>query len=41
VEVGQQGRVEAELRRGLEEGDVVIVHPSDRLDDGVRVRARE
>jgi HlyD family secretion protein len=39
VEVGARGPFEAELRGGLEEGESVVLHPSDRLGDGVRVRA--
>jgi HlyD family secretion protein len=39
VEVGQRGSFEAELRGGLEPGERVVLHPSDRLADGVRVQA--
>ena len=37
VEVGQMGGFDAEIRAGLEAGDTVILHPSDRVEDGVRV----
>ena len=40
VEVGAQATFEVEVREGLSEGDVVILHPSDRLDDGTRVTPR-
>ena len=40
VEVGQRGRLEAEVLKGLSENDRVIVYPSDKVHDGVRVRAR-
>jgi HlyD family secretion protein len=39
VSIGQRGATEAEVLSGLTPGDVVILHPSDRVDDGVRVRA--
>jgi HlyD family secretion protein len=39
VEVGARSPFEAEVRAGLAPGDRVVVHPSDRLADGVRVRA--
>jgi len=38
IELGQRGSFEAELRSGLEPGERVVLHPSDRLADGVRVR---
>ena len=37
VEVGQRSALEAQVLGGLNEGDVVIVHPSDQVDEGVRV----
>jgi HlyD family secretion protein len=40
VEPGAEGGREVEVRSGLAEGDVVIVHPSDRVREGVRVRER-
>jgi HlyD family secretion protein len=39
VSIGQRGATEAEVLSGLTPGDVVILHPSDRVDDGVRVHA--
>lgn len=38
VDVGERGSGLAEIRTGLESGERVIVHPSDRIEDGVRVR---
>jgi len=38
VEVGHRGGFEAELLGGLEPGERVVLHPSDRVQDGVRVR---
>lgn len=39
--IGHMNAEEAEALSGLEAGDRVIVHPSDRIGDGVRVEARE
>jgi len=39
VELGARGPFEAELQGGLEPGERVVLHPSDRLADGVRIRA--
>jgi HlyD family secretion protein len=38
LEVGARGPFEAELLGGLESGERVVLHPSDRLADGVRIR---
>lgn len=38
VEVGQSNGVLTEVRRGLVEGDEVVVYPGDQLVDGARVR---
>jgi HlyD family secretion protein len=38
LEVGARGPFEAEVKGGLAEGERVVLHPSDRLADGVRVR---
>lgn len=40
IEIGERNADWAELRGGLEEGDVVILHPSDLVTDGVAARAR-
>jgi HlyD family secretion protein len=40
VQVGHQNGQQAEILRGLSIGERVIVHPSDQVRDGVRVRAR-
>jgi HlyD family secretion protein len=37
VELGQRGRRAAEVRSGLVAGEVVVLYPSDEIDDGVRV----
>ena len=37
VQVGHQAAFDAEVERGLEVGDTVILHPSDRVHDGARV----
>lgn len=37
VEVGRRSGTEAQILRGLQEGDQVIVYPSDRVRGGVRV----
>jgi HlyD family secretion protein len=41
VELGQRGARRAEVVRGLAAGDRVILHPSDRVAEGVRVVAIE
>jgi HlyD family secretion protein len=38
VDVGGRGSGYAEIRSGLTPGQRVILHPSDRVEDGVRVR---
>jgi HlyD family secretion protein len=40
VETGLANRTHVEIRRGLTEGEAVVLHPGDRVADGVRVRAR-
>lgn len=40
VDVGRQTGLSAEIVSGLEEGDVVIVHPPNDLTDGARVQPR-
>jgi HlyD family secretion protein len=41
VQVGERGAGEAEVRAGLAAGEAVILFPTDRVADGVRVRVRE
>ncbi|HKB71430.1 MAG TPA: HlyD family efflux transporter periplasmic adaptor subunit [Thermoanaerobaculia bacterium] len=38
VEVGHRGADDAEIVRGLAEGETVILHPTDTIRDGTRVR---
>jgi HlyD family secretion protein len=40
VDLGQTNGLTAEIRSGIEPGESVVVHPSDRVRDGVRVAAR-
>lgn len=40
VAIGQRNEKSAEVVSGLAEGDQVIVHPSDRVSDGVAVSQR-
>jgi len=40
VQAGWNNGVEAEVRGGLREGDLVIVHPGDRVTDGGRIAPR-
>lgn len=40
VEVGHRNGLEAEVLSGLEEGDTVVVHPGDTVQDGARVAPR-
>jgi HlyD family secretion protein len=40
VQVGKRNGLSAEVLSGLSEGDSVIVHPSEQIRDGTRVRAR-
>jgi HlyD family secretion protein len=41
VKIGERNLAHAELKEGLKEGDQVILHPSDRVTDGVRVAVEE
>jgi HlyD family secretion protein len=41
VTVGRTNGLETEVTGGLAEGDTVVLHPSDRVKDGVRVARRE
>ncbi|MGE5413547.1 MAG: efflux RND transporter periplasmic adaptor subunit, partial [Syntrophomonadaceae bacterium] len=38
VEIGQRNPAEAQVLGGLKEGEKVVLHPSDRIEDGVRIR---
>lgn len=38
---GQDNGIEAEIEEGLQEADEVILHPGNRIEDGVAVQARE
>ena len=40
VEIGRQNGLEAEVIEGVREGESVIVHPNDDVEDGVSVRVR-
>jgi len=40
VEVGHRNGVRAELLAGLVAGERVVLHPSDRVAQGVRISAR-
>ncbi len=40
VVIGQMNGIEAQVLEGLAAGDLVVVHPSDRVSDGARVVAR-
>jgi HlyD family secretion protein len=37
VEIGHRGTFDAEVQTGLEPGERVVLHPSDRIQDGVRL----
>lgn len=40
VKVGRQNGLEAEILEGLSEGDQIVLHPSDQIEEGVAVRQR-
>jgi HlyD family secretion protein len=40
VKIGRQNGLEAEVLEGLNEGDQVVLHPSDRIEAGVKVQQR-
>jgi HlyD family secretion protein len=40
VKVGRQNGLDAEILEGLAQGDLVVLHPSDRVEEGVSVRQR-
>jgi len=41
VEVGHRTGASVEIVRGLTPGMTLVLFPSDKIDDGVRVRSRE
>lgn len=41
IGIGRRNPLEAQVTEGLEEGDRVVVHPSDRVVDGVSVTPRD
>ncbi len=41
VSLGRRNQQQAEITEGLQAGDRVILHPSDAVRDGVRVRSRD
>ncbi len=40
VAIGERSSLEAEVRDGIAEGESVVLHPSDRVADGVKIAAR-
>ena len=40
VETGQKNGIVAEIREGVEAGEKVVAHPSDRVSDGIRIASR-
>ncbi len=40
VEVGHRNEFEAEILKGIQAGDEVLLHPTNQIKDGVRVQAR-
>jgi HlyD family secretion protein len=40
VKIGRQNGLEAEILEGLQEGDRIVLHPSDRIEPGVKVLPR-
>jgi HlyD family secretion protein len=41
VQLGVQNDLAAEVRQGLQEGDQVVVHPGDLIDEGTAIRPRD
>ena len=41
ITLGQRNEDEAEIVAGLDAGDSVVLHPSDRVTDGTSVIARD
>jgi HlyD family secretion protein len=40
VKVGRQNGLEAEILEGLKQGDIVVLHPSDQIQDGAKIKQR-
>ncbi len=40
VELGRRSTSEVQIASGLSEGETVILHPSDKVEDGVRIASR-
>ena len=40
VKIGQRNGLRAQILEGLKQGDIIINHPSDDVEDGKRVRPR-
>jgi HlyD family secretion protein len=40
VTIGRQNGLEAEITQGLTQDDEVVLHPSDQIDEGVKVKQR-
>jgi HlyD family secretion protein len=41
VDIGHRNNAVAEVISGLSPADVVVLHPSDKVSDGISVEARE
>lgn len=39
VKIGHRNSAEAEIENGLREGDIVVIHPSDAVTDGISVES--
>ena len=39
IELGHRGRLDVEIVRGLSDGEHVVLHPGDRVRDGVKVKS--
>jgi HlyD family secretion protein len=40
VEVGQRNETDAQILHGLSQGEEAILHPSNQVSDGTRIRTR-
>lgn len=40
VEIGHRSNLEAEIQQGLKEGKIVILHPTEQIDEGSRITFR-